>query len=103
VSTSELLNLAHLRAFKLVADTGSATRAASALFRAQSAVTRSIQELEAALGQPLFERKPSGMLPTPVGRAVLERCERIFAELEELAQWCAMRQVRRRAPCRPIC
>ena len=98
MSTSELLNLAHLRAFKLVADTGSATRAASALFRAQSAVTRSIQELEAALGQPLFERKPSGMLPTPVGRAVLERCERIFAELEELAQWCAMRQVRRRAP-----
>jgi LysR family transcriptional regulator of gallate degradation len=98
VSNSELLNLAHLRAFKLVADTGSATRAALALFRAQSAVTRSVQELEAALGEPLFERKPSGMLPTPVGRAVLERCERIFAELEELARWCAMRQVRRRAP-----
>jgi LysR family transcriptional regulator of gallate degradation len=98
VSNSELLNLAHLRAFKLVADTGSATRAALALFRAQSAVTRSVQELESALGEQLFERKPSGMLPTPVGRAVLERCERIFAELEELAQWCAARQVRRRAP-----
>jgi LysR family transcriptional regulator of gallate degradation len=97
VSNSELLNLAHLRAFKLVADTGSATRAAAELFRAQSAVTRSVQELESALGESLFERKPSGMLPTPTGRAVLERCERIFAELEELAQWCAARQVRRRA------
>ena len=97
MSNSELLNLAHLRAFKLVADTGSATRAAAELFRAQSAVTRSVQELEAALGESLFERKPSGMLPTPTGRAVLERCERIFAELEELAQWCAARQVRRRA------
>ncbi|WP_109479858.1 LysR family transcriptional regulator [Paraburkholderia sp. C35] len=96
MSSKDLLNIAQLRAFKLVADTGSATRAASALFRAQSAVTRSVQELEAALGEPLFDRKPSGMLPTPVGRAVLNRCERLFAELEELAQWCAARQARRR-------
>ncbi|CAE6719440.1 HTH-type transcriptional regulator HdfR [Paraburkholderia domus] len=75
---------------------GSATRAAAALFRAQSAVTRSVQELESVLGEPLFDRGPSGMLPTPVGRAVLQRCERIFAELEELAQWCLARQARRR-------
>ncbi len=98
MSNPELLNLAHLRAFKLVAETGSATRAAAALFRAQSAVTRSVQELESVLGEPLFERKPSGMLPTPTGRAVLERCERIMAELEELAQWSAAQQSRRRAP-----
>jgi LysR family transcriptional regulator of gallate degradation len=97
VSNTELLNLAHLRAFKLVADTGSATRAAVELFRAQSAVTRSVQELERALGEPLFERKPSGMMLTPTGRAVFERCERIFAELGELAHWCAARQARRRA------
>ena len=79
MSSKDLLNIAQLRAFKLVADTGSATRAASALFRAQSAVTRSVQELEAALGEPLFDRKPSGMLPTPVGRAVLHRCVRSLA------------------------
>jgi LysR family transcriptional regulator of gallate degradation len=36
------------------------------------------------------------MLTTPAGRAVLQRCERIFAELEELAQWCTARQTRRR-------
>jgi LysR family transcriptional regulator of gallate degradation len=90
------LNLAQLRAFRLVAEMGSATRAAAALFRAQSAVTRSVQELEAALGEALFDRGPSGMMPTPVGRAVLQRCERIFAELEELAQWCTARQARRR-------
>ncbi|RKE38368.1 LysR family transcriptional regulator of gallate degradation [Paraburkholderia sp. BL23I1N1] len=96
MSSKELLNLAQLRAFRLVADMGSATRAAAALFRAQSAVTRSVQELESALGEPLFDRGPSGMLPTAVGRAVLQRCERIFAELEELAQWCAARQARRR-------
>jgi LysR family transcriptional regulator of gallate degradation len=93
----ELLNLAYLRAFRLVAQTGSATRAAAALFRAQSAVTRSLQELEAAVGETLFERRPSGMLPTPAGRAVLLRCERIFAELEALGQWCSARQSRRRS------
>lgn len=93
----ELLNLAYLRAFRLVAQTGSATRAAAALFRAQSAVTRSLQELEAAVGETLFERRPSGMLPTPAGRAVLLRCERIFAELEALGQWCTARQSRRRS------
>jgi LysR family transcriptional regulator, regulator for genes of the gallate degradation pathway len=93
----ELLNLAYLRAFRLVAQTGSATKAAAALFRAQSAVTRSLQELEAAVGETLLERRPSGMLPTPAGRAVLLRCERIFTELETLAQWCAARQSRRRA------
>jgi LysR family transcriptional regulator, regulator for genes of the gallate degradation pathway len=92
----ELLNLAYLRAFRLVAQTGSATRAAAALFRAQSAVTRSLQELETAVGDTLLERRPSGMLPTLAGRAVLQRCERIFAELETLGQWCAARQSRRR-------
>ncbi|KIG10776.1 LysR family transcriptional regulator [Caballeronia concitans] len=97
MDTRELLNLAYLRAFRLVVQTGSATRAASALFRAQSAVTRSLQELEAAVGETLLERRPSGMLPTPAGRAVLLRCERIFFELETLAQWCAARQSRRRS------
>src|SRR6516165_3165146 len=97
----ELLNLAYLRAFRLVAQTGSATRAAAALYRAQSAVTRSLQELEAAVGETLFERRASGMLVTPAGRAVLQRCERIFAELEALAQWCAARQMRRRPAAQP--
>jgi LysR family transcriptional regulator of gallate degradation len=97
MSDNTLLNLAHLRAVCIVADTGSASRAAVALFRAQSAVTRAIQETEAAVGEPLFDRKPSGMLPTPVGRAVLKRSERVFAELESLARWCAARQTPRRA------
>jgi LysR family transcriptional regulator of gallate degradation len=93
---NERLNLACLYAVQRVADTGSASRAATTLFRAQSAVTRAVQEIEEALGASLFERKPSGMLPTPVGRAVLARSERVFAELHELARWCAIRQSRRR-------
>ena len=83
----ELLNLAYLRAFRLVAQTGSATRAAAALFRAQSAVTRSLQELEASVGETLFERRSSGMLPTPVGRAVLQRCDRIVIAEADAAEY----------------
>ncbi|WP_213065416.1 helix-turn-helix domain-containing protein, partial [Acinetobacter baumannii] len=37
------------------------------------------------------------MLATPVGRAVLKRAERVIAELGALANWCALRQSRRRA------
>jgi LysR family transcriptional regulator, regulator for genes of the gallate degradation pathway len=95
-STRELLNLAHLHVFLRVARHGSATKAADALYRAQSAVTRAVHELEQALGTPLFERRPSGMLPTATGRTVIERVERVFGELEQLAAWCASRQPRTR-------
>ncbi|CAE6824002.1 hypothetical protein R69749_08323 [Paraburkholderia domus] len=89
--TAELLNLTKLRVFTIVVERGSASRAAAQLFRAQSAVTRSVRELEETLGEQLLERRPSGMLPTPVGRAVDERSRRIFAELHALALWCATR------------
>ncbi|CAB3783649.1 HTH-type transcriptional regulator HdfR [Paraburkholderia caffeinitolerans] len=94
---TDLPNLACLYAVLRVAEMGSVSRAATALFRAQSAITRAVQQIETALDAPLFERKPSGMLATPVGRAVLKRSERVFAELNELAGWCAMRQSRKRA------
>lgn len=96
MDSSDLLNLASLYAVQRVAETGSVSRAAVTLFKAQSAITRAVREVEDALGERLFERKPSGMLPTPAGRAVLRRAARVFAELGELAQWCALRQLRRR-------
>lgn len=91
------INLAHLRVVTIVAQHGSVTEAASCLHRAQSAVTRSIQELEQTLGEKLFERRASGMLTTPVGQVVVARSNRVFAELDALAQWCAVRQSRKAA------
>ena len=98
MNESELLDLAHLRALTLVAGTGSATGAAHALYRSQSAISRSLQNLESVLGERLFERKPSGMLPTPSGQTVLLRSERVFAVLEELAQWSAAQRPGKRGP-----
>jgi LysR family transcriptional regulator of gallate degradation len=76
------ISLRHLRVFIAVAELGGVTRAAESLYRAQSAVTRSIQELESSLGVDLFERKITGMLPTVFGQALLFRARRAEQELE---------------------
>lgn len=75
-----IVSLRHLRAFVAVAERGSVTRAADSLYRAQSAVTRSIRELETAFGVELFERKVTGMLCTAFGNAVLFRAMRAMDE-----------------------
>ena len=75
------INLRHLRAFAIVAATGSMKEAAEALFRVPSAVTRAVSELESGLGVLLFERMPRGTLLTAYGKAVLERARRVDNEL----------------------
>ncbi|PMS38563.1 LysR family transcriptional regulator [Trinickia symbiotica] len=92
MNENDALNLSHLHAVHVIAETGSVSRAAVALFRAQSAVTRAVQETEAALNERLFDRKPSGMLPTGVCRAVLQRSARVFGELEDVARWTRARR-----------
>jgi len=74
--------LRHLRAFLAVADQGSASRAGATLFRAQSAVSRSIHKLENDLGVALFERRARGMLLTQYGQALLVRARRAHAEMQ---------------------
>jgi LysR family transcriptional regulator of gallate degradation len=76
------LELRHLRAFLAVADQGSAIRAGAALYRAPSAVSRSIHKLEDEFGVKLFERRSRGMLLTEYGRALLVRARRVRAEMQ---------------------
>lgn len=78
------INLAHLRTFLAVADAGSFSAASRALFRAQSAVTRAVQELEQLLDVQLFERRPMGIVPTSAADAILPRTH---AVMNELAVW----------------
>lgn len=54
-----------------VARLGSIRAAGAELHVAPSAINRQILLLEAELGQPLFERLPRGMRPTPAGEALL--------------------------------
>jgi DNA-binding transcriptional LysR family regulator len=64
----------------VVADTGSFSKAAKVLNRAQSAVTYGVQKLEAQFGIPLFDRTAYRPALTEAGRALLPRARRIAEE-----------------------
>ena len=81
-----LVSLRHLHAFSAVAAAGGIRRSSESLFRASSAVTRSVAALEAALDVRLFERKGRGMLLTAAGDTVRVRADRIDAELREVRE-----------------
>lgn len=75
------VSLRHLHAFVAVADAGGIRRSSESLYRASSAVARSMAALEAGLDTLLFERKGRGMLLTAAGEVVRLRADRIEAEL----------------------
>lgn len=77
-------NLYPLHVFRLVARSGSVTRAAQDLFISQPAVSAHLKALETAIGEPLFERTPRGMQLTSAGAVVLEQINRLFALYEEI-------------------
>ncbi|VTU32646.1 Gcv operon activator [Variovorax sp. SRS16] len=78
---AELPPLELLRSFEAAARTLSFTRAATELSLTQSAVSRQIQQLEASIGVPLFERRHRALALTEAGavmqRAVTESLERL--------------------------
>ena len=74
------LTLDQIRLFLAVADTGSFSKTAKQLNRAQSAVTYGIQKLEAQFGIPLFDRSAYRPALTEAGRALLPRARRIAEE-----------------------
>lgn len=76
-----LVSLRHLHAFCAVAAAGGIRRSSENLFRASSAIARSVAALEEGLGIQLFERKGRGMLLTAAGEVVRLRADRIALEL----------------------
>lgn len=74
-------HLKFLRTACAVSLTGSSLGAAQALHLSQSSVTRSVQSLEAALQQVIFDRSARGMRGTPQWAELLQRCSRAFAYL----------------------
>lgn len=78
------LSIRALRHFSVLAEEGQYSKAARRLHLTQSALTRSIQSLEEALGLPIIDRAGFGISPTPEGLMVLERAHRILAETSAL-------------------
>ncbi len=76
------ISLRHLRVFIAVADLGSISKASGSLYRAESAVSRSIHQMEVLLKVDLFERKANGMVPTVFGQTLLYRARHAAQEFE---------------------
>jgi LysR family cyn operon transcriptional activator len=80
------MNLRHLRAFALIADTGSFARAALRLHLSQPALSRQIHALEAELGLSLFDRMGRRSHLTAEGEDLLRRSRRLLAEADSLGE-----------------
>lgn len=84
------MKLNQLRNMIAIVERGSLRAAARHLDVAQSALTRSIRELERELGSALFERDTRGMVLTPMGKLFFQRASSAVNELtrarEEMAQ-----------------
>ncbi len=78
------LNYHHLRHFWMIARHRSVTRAAEKLHISQSTLSEQLAELEAALGQNLFERRGKQLHLTEAGHIALEHAETIFTTGHEL-------------------
>jgi len=77
------LKLSQLRHLVAVAEAGTVRQAAKALYLSQSSVTKSLQQLEDAVGVALLHRTSHGVTPTAAGRALIGRAKAIEAELRE--------------------
>jgi DNA-binding transcriptional LysR family regulator len=77
------MKLHDLHVLMAVVEAGSMSKAAVLLNTTQPAVSRSIGELEQALGVRLLDRNPQGVEPTDYGRALLDGGAAVFDELRQ--------------------
>ena len=80
------MRLNQFRDVVAIAERGSLRAAARYLRVTQPALTRSIRELERELGVPLFERRARGMVPTPMGSAVVRRAAAVLSEVRRVRE-----------------
>jgi LysR family transcriptional regulator, hydrogen peroxide-inducible genes activator len=84
MAMSQLPTLRQLQFIIALAEHGSFSRAAEAVFVTQPTLSAAIKELETILGTVLVERGARGAVLTPAGDAVLERARRVMTEAEDL-------------------
>lgn len=82
----ELIDARQLRAFQLLAQTGSFTLAAKQMFVTQSAVSHSIKALERSLDCKLLDRSGKQVALTAEGEALLRHADRILDEMRSASE-----------------
>src|SRR5215217_866615 len=71
------MNTNDLKIFEAVAETGSFTKAAAAMFTVQSNVTARIKSLEEEFGAELFSRTSRKVELTAAGKTLMQYCKQI--------------------------
>jgi DNA-binding transcriptional LysR family regulator len=77
------MKLHDLHVLMAVVQAGSMNKAAALLNTGQSAISRSIAELERTIGVRLLDRNPQGVEPTEYGRALLDGGAAVFDDLRQ--------------------
>src|SRR5262249_33971947 len=77
------MKLHDIHVLMAVAQAGSMRKAAALLHTTQSAISRSIADLEHTTGVRLLDRTSQGIEPTPYGHALLKRGVAVFDELKQ--------------------
>lgn len=80
------MDLRRLEVFAKVAELGSFSRAAEALFLTQPTISEHVRALEVEVGLPLLDRLGRGATPTPAGRMMLDYAHRMLKLAEEARQ-----------------
>ena len=75
--------LKQFRYFQAVSESGSVAAAARMINIAQSALTKSILELEGTLGLRLFDRTPRGMVLTQAGHRFQASARKVISAVQE--------------------
>jgi DNA-binding transcriptional LysR family regulator len=78
------IDIALLRAFVAVADSGRMTTAAKVIHRTQGAVSQQIKRLESLFDRRLFDRKADAARLTPEGEKLLIRAHRLISLNDEV-------------------
>ena len=82
-----MLKLWHLTVIREVINTGSISRAASALGRSQPALSSVISDAENLIGYQLFQRRNGRLQPVPEALFFLERAEEILEKMNNLERF----------------
>ncbi|MEO0485758.1 MAG: LysR substrate-binding domain-containing protein [Pseudomonadota bacterium] len=83
------LTLKHLRYLVAVADHGQFSRAAGACAISQPALSQQIKEVEALIGEPLFERNARHVTLTPLGKDAVARARSILTQVQDFGDFVA--------------
>lgn len=81
--TSRRLKLRDLRILMTVVECGTMGKAAEQLAVSQPVVSKTISDMEHAVGVRLLDRSQRGVEPTAYGRALIKRGIVIFDEMKE--------------------